>query len=753
MTATPELSNLEHALHYARRGWRVVPVPAGRKVPTVTAWQREGTTDEARIRHWWTEAPDHGIGIVCGAASGLWVLDVDVADGKAGDETLAELVERYGPLPETFEVITGSGGRHIYFRWDGTPIRNSASGALGPGLDVRGEGGFVVAPPSLHASGRRYEVEASSPEDLAAAPAWLLELLTAQPETRERTSPTTQRTDRPGDQWSAATSWDTLLAADGWTKLRPGPEGEDRWVRPGKDPREGPSATVGYGGSDVLKVFTSSHPTLRAEETYSKLGYIAFTRHGGDFTAARRWCEAQGFAGERWDVRDLVGGATGTQEAASEAEAAEPGDWAPVDLSDVLSGNYAPPAPTIATPAGQPPLLYPSRCNAIFGESGTGKTWVAIAAMVEVILAGGKVVLIDLEDSAHGITSRLLALGIPADTITEGLIYLSPQTSWGPVARVAMAQIIEEHQPELVVLDSTGEAMAASGVKGNDDDDVARWFVTFPKWIARRGPAVLIVDHVPKDPNAPSRYMIGSQRKTAAIDGASYRLEAVKVPSRSDDGLLKVIVAKDRHGTRAMGTTAAMVHVTHSLTEGLSVTITAPDETPHNPDGTFRPTILMEQISKLLEAHPGLSTRQIQSRLTGRNETIAAARTVLEDEGWIERDPTQKAFAYIVAKPYRQAEDPVTHGGADATESVIDPVDNPDRAPRPTAPQPRPGRDVTDRAPRPLSLREGARRSEGEGAPENDDRAPDPPPVDNFDPDLGPIDDELRAIEALMEDL
>lgn len=314
MTTPTPPDNLHAALTYARRGWRVVPVPPGSKVPTITAWQKEGTTDEARIRHWWTTAPDHGIGIVCGEASGLWVLDVDVAGDKAGDETLAELIDAHGPLPDTYEVVTGSGGRHIYLKWpQGQIIRNSASGALGPGLDVRGEGGFVVAPPSLHASGRRYEVEASAPTHIAPAPAWLLGLLAArdEPTRREAVAP---RSDRPGDRWMASTSWDDLLGRDGWVKLRPGPGGEDRWVRPGKDPREGPSATVGYGGSDVLKVFTSSHPTLQAEHTYTKLGYIAFTRHGGDFTAARAWCEEQGFPAEQWDVRDLVGDPVATSD-------------------------------------------------------------------------------------------------------------------------------------------------------------------------------------------------------------------------------------------------------------------------------------------------------------------------------------------------------------------------------------------------------------------------------------------------------
>lgn len=321
-------TNLDHALTYARQGWRVVPVPPGRKVPTITAWQREGTTDEARIRHWWTNSPDHGIGIVCGPASGLWVLDVDIADGKHGDDTLQDLIDAYGPLPATHEVITGSGGRHYYFAWDPTAdIRNSASGTLGPGLDVRGEGGFVVAPPSLHANGQRYETEASAPTHLTAAPAWLLALLTAAPDApTHRPNAPSSRSDRPGDAWADTTTWDQLLTADGWTKMRPGPEGEDRWCRPGKDPREGPSATVGYGGSDVLKVFTSSHPQLQADETYTKFGYLATTQFNGDMSAARRWCSDQGHGGHG-DARDLIDGDTPPALPAAPAPWPDPEPW------------------------------------------------------------------------------------------------------------------------------------------------------------------------------------------------------------------------------------------------------------------------------------------------------------------------------------------------------------------------------------------------------------------------------------------
>lgn len=109
------------------------------------------------------------IGIATG--DGFFVLDIDPR--HHGDETLAQLEREHGPLPVTPEVVTGGGGRHLYFRG----ALPSSAGRIGPGVDVRGEGGYVVAPPSLHASGRRYEWDLSAPIDdvpIAEAPAWLL---------------------------------------------------------------------------------------------------------------------------------------------------------------------------------------------------------------------------------------------------------------------------------------------------------------------------------------------------------------------------------------------------------------------------------------------------------------------------------------------------------------------------------------------------------------------------------------------------
>lgn len=133
------------------------------------------TTDGWQIKEWWDRWPEASIGVVTGEVSGFVVLDIDA--GKGGEEQLARLVAENAPLPLTPVARTGGGGRHVLFALPAEPLRNSGS-KIAQGIDIRGSGGYIVAPPSSHASGGAYAWDpaahpASTP--LAPMPAWLLE--------------------------------------------------------------------------------------------------------------------------------------------------------------------------------------------------------------------------------------------------------------------------------------------------------------------------------------------------------------------------------------------------------------------------------------------------------------------------------------------------------------------------------------------------------------------------------------------------
>jgi len=145
---------------------------------------RDATTEPANIKRWWATKSAANIGIRTGSPSGIVVLDVDPRHG--GDESLGILQRRNEKLPDTVVALTGGGGSHWLFAHPGggVLIRNvTGLGGL-PGLDVRGDGGYIVAPPSTHRSGRSYEWELSSHPDerpLAPCPPWFLELLAGGP--------------------------------------------------------------------------------------------------------------------------------------------------------------------------------------------------------------------------------------------------------------------------------------------------------------------------------------------------------------------------------------------------------------------------------------------------------------------------------------------------------------------------------------------------------------------------------------------
>jgi len=156
---------------YARLAYRVFPCEPQGKRPLTTRGLHDATADFNTISTWWQRWPDANVAIRTGAISGLVVLDID---GDEGADSLMELERSYSPLPRTATATTPGGGQHIYFKHPGGEIRNSVS-LIAPKVDVRGDGGYVIAPPSRGKNGREYEPDEQAP--VAAMPAWLLALL------------------------------------------------------------------------------------------------------------------------------------------------------------------------------------------------------------------------------------------------------------------------------------------------------------------------------------------------------------------------------------------------------------------------------------------------------------------------------------------------------------------------------------------------------------------------------------------------
>lgn len=291
-------STLDQALKLAAAGFYVIPIIPGKKRPPMDEWQNHATVDPTTITEWWTTRyTNYGIGIAPRQYKDRWlfVIDIDEHDPSAsGHETLHELQEAYGKLPDTIICHSGSGvGHHLYFTAP-YEIRNGKTARLGPGIDVRGNGGQVCAPPTIHETGLAYTWDLEyNPDALepAEAPGWLLALLTPKTETKpvrnENRHVWDEIDDSPAGAYNRDNNWETMLAGDGWTFSHQTNDGIQHWTRPGKTTKAGSSATVGYKNMPILHVFTSSIPWL-PEGTYSKFKYFACRDFNGDMSRAAK---------------------------------------------------------------------------------------------------------------------------------------------------------------------------------------------------------------------------------------------------------------------------------------------------------------------------------------------------------------------------------------------------------------------------------------------------------------------------------
>lgn len=191
---------VDYAETYLNLGFQVIPIhspikvrngfvcscgrpdcqsPAKHPVGALVRNGAKSATSDLSLAKQWFDNGAFNIGIVTGSSSRLVVLDVDPRHD--GDETIAALEEKHGAMPQTLRFLTGGGGHHIMFRHPGGNIPNSA-GKIGKGIDVRGENGFVVAPPSMHISGRPYAMSVDHrPDDIVLAdpPSWLCDKMRA----------------------------------------------------------------------------------------------------------------------------------------------------------------------------------------------------------------------------------------------------------------------------------------------------------------------------------------------------------------------------------------------------------------------------------------------------------------------------------------------------------------------------------------------------------------------------------------------
>lgn len=351
-----------------------------------------------------------------------------------------------------------------------------------------------------------------------------------------------------------------------------------------------------------------------------------------------------------------------------------------VDLGPILRGDEPEIVPYWLRRNDTFPLLYPGKLHDLHGEPSHGKTWIALAAVREVLEAGGNALYLDYEDSPRGIVDRLRKIGTAVELLAPDRFgYIRPHVALGAAERARVHAIADELAPDLIIIDGVANALAADGYDENSNPDVVAWGVTVPRPLAQRGAAVVMLDHVTKDPTGRNRGARGAGAKLALIDGVSFEVRLGQAFSRRRGGFAKLIISKDREGAvGSIGETIAHVRLEpHNDGDTVSVWL---EPAPVKEPGDFKPTGLMARISEHLRlaATPHSSTL-IFDIVHGRREHLRQALALLVVGGYVEEQKDGRTKTYRHVKTYREDQH------LTAVPDPIEPDDDPDD-PGPTPP-------------------------------------------------------------------
>lgn len=323
--------------------------------------------------------------------------------------------------------------------------------------------------------------------------------------------------------------------------------------------------------------------------------------------------------------------------------------WAPMELGPIIAGEVEIELPLHMRRSDGVALGYPNKQHSIYAEPEAGKSWLAARCAAHEITVGQHVVVIDFEDVPSTWIERLRALGVSDDELRTRFHYVQPEE---PISDKAWEEIDPAlQQASIVVIDGTNEGLALHGLNLNDNADVARWF-QIPRRCQRYGAGVWQIDHVTKDRENRGRYAIGAQAKLAAVDVA-YSLRVLEPFGRGRDGLVAIKVEKDRAGyVRAHqepGGRIALMRLTSKENGQVGITL----DPPEGASAAFRPTVLMERISRAIEDEPGITKRALRDAVVGNSSAKDLALQLLITEKFVSVTPAGSAHTHHSRRPFR----------------------------------------------------------------------------------------------------
>ena len=330
--------------------------------------------------------------------------------------------------------------------------------------------------------------------------------------------------------------------------------------------------------------------------------------------------------------------------------------WEPIQWASL--GERPPAMPTIGG------LVYPGRRHVFSGPPEAAKTFAAFALAIPIVRNGETVLHVDFEMFAYETRQRLREMGITPDEL-ERVKHVEPDV---PPRRDVIYGLVDEWKPTLAIIDAAAGAFALADLDDSKRQDAEKFAALMLEPLRVRGVASVVLDHVTKNVETRGRFAIGSERK---IGGADVHLgfEPVTPFARGRTGLIRIFTHKDRFGylprPRAAELELRSDPETHAITWDFR-----PAAGEEGEADTWRPTVLMEKVSRYLESQSKpVSRNSVESDVKGKRDYVREAVTVLVAEGYVtESVGPRNARLLASVRPFRDL--------------------------APTSPPPRPGEDT-----------------------------------------------------------
>lgn len=673
---------LATALRFASQGIVAVPVATdGSKRPAI-GWKefqsRKPTTDE--LLGWFAGNEYQGLGVITGEVSGL--LEMLEFEGRAVAQGLhlearsaieaAGLGHIWQRLVNGYMEMTPSGGIHFLYRVEGNSLPGNTKLASQAGedggclIETRSEGGFCITAPSggnAHPSGKAWEMASGSIEQIPVIKMQereeifrILRTFDEVPHTeavRSEVTKTELDLSQPGDDYASKVSWVEILEPAGWKRIFTDRTGVTYWRRPGKN--EGISASTGFGDYDNFYVFTTS-TSFEANKSYSKFAVYAHLHHRDDFRAASQALRSLGYGSQGLQSIGLADSVVGKKpEIQYDPDTGEiieeVSSWKPIELSPYYDGLFQEQSANILTRIDGKSLIYAGKVHSFYGESESGKSWVAQIATAELLKADKKVIYIDFESDPQDIVKRLKALGVSRANLLHYFTYIRPE-GVREVSDPYWQAILEPDCASMVVIDGVTESLTMFGGETVDNDAITRWMRNFPRTVANKsGAAVILIDHITKNSETRGRFAIGGQAKLATIDGAAYLVEPIEVLSPGRVGSLTIRVTKDRPGDirrnagmwRKSDRTQEAAVLTMDSTKAQIQYIIQP---PTNEDELEERLAhkKLKDVAEFVHANPGCSRRAVADGVKGGKDAIGVRLQELLKKGLIDNRGSETNF-------------------------------------------------------------------------------------------------------------